>query len=287
MLKNDEIKFDRKALNSYEKEILIPHLKDTLAYYKKTFLRVIEICHELETQSFFQLAIKNLITAGNLPTISPIGNPTKKFVDEIVEMAKSCFIQPIEEMEAKYKNIDSLEQQGRFFTELALLCSSIIETDERLFLVTLPISGSVHVVDPTTGKEVENVIIEPREYRILLHHFKIIRESLLVSATNVQDSIMTWHKEQMKWITKNCDLKIKQKESDNLLAGYKLNRWSFFAGIGLSVLFLVIGLLVSDPFNLYVKNQRLSREYENQVKLNKVLEEKMHEETGKGLKHGV
>ncbi len=239
---------DRKHLTDYEKDLLIPDIKERLNILKQYFNDVISLCNIQKDSPVFTQAVQSIVNSAGaqLDPKSPQQPVGELFFEKIKELVKTECINDIDKILGKYKTIQDLKNLGLFLTEVNCLCSSFLAINNKLLL--FKIETYPYLIDEKTS---QTIPAHPRQYYLTIEPFQITVTNIIAIAKATSDTINEWHKYAIK-------LKSQYLELYTSRFSRNIHILTIILAIVLSALFLV----ASDPFNLYKENMKLKRGYQ-------------------------
>ena len=243
---------DRIHLTDYERDQFIPELKSRLRVLVQYFKDIITICENHKNSRLFVDNLSSIINPHGLRS-SGIDDQglSERFFDEVKKQAQVENIDDINRILKEYENIEEVGQLGLFLNEINLLCSSLIEVKNRLFL--FKIESYPHILNQRTGETIANI---PEQYYLTIEPFQIAIQNIASVCKATSESIHGWHKQTMNIKSQFFDLynnKITLRNNRLILL---IQIIIIFLAIALSSFFLS----ANDPFNLFKENQELKRE---------------------------
>lgn len=193
----------RDDLSDYERDFFLPEIKGRCEALLSYCKEIDAFCTARSDEHNFGVLLRNLVLGGYDETQIPAGDrpPTpgalaRQYFSAIQEVNRTTFIEPLERVIQKIKPDITLKEFGSLLNEVNLVCSSVIQIKEKLFLYRL--SSFAFVRDPQTG---EVLPTQPRELTLLLVPFQSAIENIYGVANSTSGTIHQWHKEQMQWKT--------------------------------------------------------------------------------------
>lgn len=225
----------RDDLSDYERDFFLPEIKgrcEALLDYCKA---IDSLCTERAEEHNFGVMLRNLILPSDFEALIPADQRppepkvlAKMYFSAIQKVNKETFIDPLEKVIQKLNPNISLKEFGLALNEVNLICSSVVQIKEKLFLYRF---GSIAFVkNPQTG---EVVPTQPKELNLMLHQFQNTIENIYGVANSTSGTLHQWQKEQMQWKTEVLKLtteRIAQRNNVLTILVAVAISWAFMMG---------------------------------------------------------
>lgn len=236
----------RTQINEFERDNLIPGLKERLESLKRYFETIIELCEHNRKEPTFGAILEKLV---HIPpgarTLTPNmtqAQMSEKFFGELVSMTKENFINPIDEALALFKDEITLKIFGNILNKTNYICGSVLNSKSELFLYEFSWFVSIH--DKQSGKMVDVV---PNELTVLLMPFSSIIRNMGYLAEWTSKTIHTWQEQEMKWRTSTLDI-----------ANNRLNRTNQILTILVALSLSAVFLFGAKPIDKYDQDRLIA-----------------------------
>ena len=240
---------DRMHLTDYERDQLIPELRLRLGALIQYFSDIIRICENQKNSRLFIENLSSIINPKGLPSSEVDAQClSEKFFDGVKKQAQIENVDDINRILNEYENIKNVGKLGLFLNEVNLLCSSLLEVKNRLFL--FKIEAYPHILDQRTGQTITNI---PHQFYLTTEPFQIAIQNIAFVCKATSETVHEWHRQTMNMKSQFLNLfnnKITLRNNRLILL---IQILTIFLAITLSAFFLS----ANDPFNLIKKNQEL------------------------------
>lgn len=259
----------RDDLSDYERNFFLPEIKGRcealLAYCKD----IDSLCTERAEEHNFGVMLRTLMMPADVEALIPADQRppepkvlSKMYFSAIQKVNRETFIEPLERVIQKLNSNVSLKEFGLILNEVNLICSSVIQIKEKLFLYRF---GSIAFVkNPQTG---EVIPTQPRELHLMLHQFQNTIENIYGVANSTSGTLHQWQKEAMEWKTEFLKVTTERiAQRNNLL--------TIFVAIAISWAFM-LGTKPLEKWQLERDNEALKAQISEDLKQRKQLEEQV------------
>lgn len=241
---------DRMHLTDYERGQLIPELKSRLGVLNQYFSDIIRICENQRDSRLFKENLNSIINPKGLSSSSEVDAQclSERFFDAVKNQAQIENIDDINRILKEYENIEDVRRLGLFLNEVNLLCSSLLEVKNRLFL--FKIEAYPHILDKRTGQTIADI---PHQFYLTTEPFQISIQNIASVCKATSETVHEWHRQTMNMKSQFLNfLSNKTTLRNNRLILF-IQILAIFLAIVLSAFFLS----ANDPFNLIKTNQEL------------------------------
>ncbi|WP_144370149.1 hypothetical protein [Myxococcus stipitatus] len=174
-------------LNEFEREMLIPQMRDRAAYMRETFIRIRDIAADPETA--YRIAPEfRKIAPDDAPGAE--GDSTKSYLTKIRRQIDEAFVTPLTKLLDDHQNVSSLREMYRFFNEIRYLSDVVMNSENILFRYKSKMTFSA--VDKVSGKRIS----QDQEWAIILTPFELALGELKRIAETTVESIEHWTKKE-------------------------------------------------------------------------------------------
>ncbi|WP_413288385.1 hypothetical protein [Bdellovibrio sp. HCB337] len=259
----------RDDLSDYERDFFLPEIKGRcealLLYCKEIDL----FCIERADEHNFGVMLRKLMLPADVEALIPADQRpsepkvlAKKYFSAIQKVNKETFIEPLENVIQKINSNVGMKEFGLILNEVNLVCSSVIQIKEKLFLYRF---GSIAFVkNPQTG---EVILTQPNELNLMLHQFQNTIDNIYGVANSTSGTLHQWQKEAMEWKTEFLKVTTERiAQRNNLLA--------IIAAIAISWAFM-FGTEPLEKYQLEKNNDALKGQIAEDSKQRQLLEEQI------------
>jgi len=193
--KYDVILQGRHDLTDYEKELLIPEVKAKLETLKIRFNEIIKLCEVHQNSREFSQNVYRIINPQGLPS-APGQSPeeiAKIFFSAVKAQAKKEGVDDISTILEQYKDVQNVNELGKFLTQVNIFCSSLLVVKNNLFLVRFEAYPTA-----THTKTGEVINTQPVLYFVTTESFQIAINAILEIAKSTVGTIDEWQKYNIK-----------------------------------------------------------------------------------------
>lgn len=178
-------------------------------------------------------------------------NPAALFFEAVKGQVNMEDIPQIDEILAKSDLITNTTELGLYLNEISVLCSSFINTENRLFLYKINIYP--HVTDISTGEVVSKI---PTQYFLTTEPFRILLDNIVGVCNATVKSIDYWRKDTLKLEKRRFEAETSRNtvRNNRLLLIFQI--LSILLAISLSMFFLTS----ADPLGQQKKINQLKLE---------------------------
>lgn len=241
----------RIELNDYEKDFLVPGIKErleTLLGYAKW---ITDICDNHENDTIYGNLLKKIINPSNLE-IKDLQSKdvAKKYFEDLRTTVQRDYIKVINDLLEEFSDISNMKTLAKFLTKSGMVAASIIQTKEKW--ITLGFRAFPYIIDVSTG---EVIYGEPKDLTMILIPFQGALANINAVANSIHENIQCWHAESLKWKSEilNTHLQTINYRNNFILAIFQT------LGIILAFALSAFFLIANDPFNLAKSNANLKR----------------------------
>ena len=269
------ILYDRQHLTDYEREQLIPALKERLQVFRQYFADTIQLCDVQKGSADFVQNLKSIINprAFQVQPGESETNIVDGFYSGIKEQARREGVDALDALLAKYSKIDDVRHLGLFANEVNMFCSSLLVVKNRLFL--FKIDSYPLLTNVKTGQVIAT---HPPQYTMTTEPFQIIVENIIGVAKGTSETISEWQKYSMKLKNQYLELYTSRLSIRNTSIVLFIHVLTIILAIALSAFFLV----ANDPLNLYKENKSLKARLADRDLENPALQEQLKVKELKG-----
>jgi hypothetical protein len=233
----------RDTLNDYEKETLIPGLKERMTALRDYFSRVNALCDQHLQDDTFGVILNSLVAipSGVRPITPQRTNiqMSQWFFGQIKTMVQENYLVPIDGVLAKHNETITYKSFAEILNTTNYICASAVNSKEELFLWEFSSFYSKH--DTRTGNVTEVV---PQEFTVLLMPFKNILRHIVNLCEWTQKTIHHWHEQEMEWRSRSLEI-------ENHRISIKNQMVTIFLTLALSAAFMFF----TQPLDLYQKSK--------------------------------
>jgi hypothetical protein len=256
----------RDDLSDYERDFFLPEIKgrcEALLIYCR---EIDSYCTERAEEHNFGVLLKNLMLPQDIEELVPVGSRppapkvlAKLYFSAIQKVNKETFIEPLEKVIQKLSSNVDLKEFGLILNEVNLVCSSVVQIKEKLFLYRF---GSIAFVkDPQTGQVIPT---QPKELNLMLHQFQNTIENIYGVANSTSGTLHQWQKEQMQWKTEYLKVTSERIAQRN-------NLITIIVAIAISWAFM-LGTKPLEKYHLEKDNEVLKSQITEELKQRQSLE---------------
>lgn len=251
----------RKELNDYEKKFLLPALKERMDGLLQYFDQIKAIAEKHRQSDTFGAVLRKLMTPPTGGAIPKFITPDKTnaeladaYFSQTIKMCDENYVCKVAESLERLKSVTSLEGFGTAMNSVHLICSSVLQAKDQLFLYDASSFYSLH--DQATGNIVDVV---PREFTVVLMPFKNTLRNMVLLCEGTCGTLDSWHKEQIEWRTRQLDLE-----------NARLNRNNQFLTVIVAIAISAAFLFLADPLDKIQKERAIERLTEKVERLEKM-----------------
>lgn len=227
----------RTNINDYERDLLLPALKERMVGLKGYFEEVVKECESnMNNETFGSMIISitqqgvqapRYVTAQTAPL-----EVANKFFRDVKNQCVAEFLEPINTLLESFNDNPNLKEFGAVLNKVNHICSIAIQSSDYLFMYRFNTFISLH--EKKSG-ELKSVM--PLEYEAITMPFKNITSNIVLLCKGTTDTIGSWHKEVMEWKTKTLELETS-----------KLNRQNQLLTILVALVLSLLFFSLNDPY---------------------------------------
>lgn len=254
----------RLEIDVWERESLVPMLKDRVGRMLELFQRLVGIAKEPGLAAVLTPTYATLLPGQ--PSLPTARKALDTFLLELRQSIEESYIAPLGRLLEQYRQVESLGQLRAFLNEVRFLCTAITGTEGRLFRYR--IITHLQVTREDTGEVIKD---EPKELSVILMPFKPAIDELRLIAQSTEDSIEHWRRQQEEM----------KKPFLEYLTAYEarrttqLNSWLQWAAVALAFVLSLLFLGVDDLWDLRQENKRLETKIAEAQSERAVLQEQL------------